>query len=82
MPTSIYQCPTTGLLAQGWFADSGGEGRTETYEGLTCLACRQIHFTNQHTGDMMGRGPRYTEAEAVLMLPDMIDHRFPPTPSS
>jgi hypothetical protein len=57
MPTSIYQCPTTGYLLQGWFADSGREGGAETYEGLTCLVCRQIHFVNRHTGDMVGGGP-------------------------
>jgi hypothetical protein len=56
MATSIYRCPTTGLMVQGWFADDDCDGGAETYEGLTCLFCRRLHFINPRTGDMAGRG--------------------------
>ena len=57
MATPIYQCPTTGLFVQGWFADNGSENRTETYEPLTCLACRRVHLVNPKTGKVLDRGP-------------------------
>jgi hypothetical protein len=57
MPTSIYQCPTTGYRVQGWFPDFGGQDVTETYEPLTCLACRRIHHVNPQTGRVLDGGP-------------------------
>lgn len=57
MVTSIYRCPTTGLMVQGWFADDGSQGRTETYEGLTCLVCRRLHFVNPQTSKVLDSGP-------------------------
>jgi hypothetical protein len=57
MPTPIYQCPTTGYRVQGWFLDNGGRDHTETYEAVTCLACRQVHLVNPHTGNVLDAGP-------------------------
>jgi hypothetical protein len=38
MTTLIFQCPTTGHLVQGWFADHGIEDHRDVYEPITCLA--------------------------------------------
>jgi hypothetical protein len=57
MATLIYQCPTTGYRVQGWLADKGTEDRSESYEQLTCLACRQVHFVNPKTGKVLDQGP-------------------------
>jgi hypothetical protein len=57
LPTPIYQCPTTGYRVQGWFPDDHGRDDTETYEPLTCLACRRVHLVNPKTGKVLGGGP-------------------------
>jgi len=54
MATFIYRCPTTGLSIQGWIADDGvTETDDETYQPLTCLACRQAHLVNPQTGKVV-----------------------------
>jgi hypothetical protein len=50
MTTLIFQCPTTGHLVQGWFADHGIEDHRDVYEPITCLACRRVHNVNPKTG--------------------------------
>jgi hypothetical protein len=52
--TCIYRCPATGLNVQGWFADDVSANEGETYESVTCLACRQTHFVNRSTGRTLG----------------------------
>jgi hypothetical protein len=52
--TCIYRCPTTGLNVQGWFAEDASANEGETYEPVTCLACRQTHFINRSTGRTLG----------------------------
>jgi hypothetical protein len=39
---------------QGWFADDVSATEGETYEPVTCLACRQTHFVNRSTGRTLG----------------------------
>jgi hypothetical protein len=39
---------------QGWFSDNGSEDGGETYEGVTCLACKQVHMVNPRTGKVLG----------------------------
>jgi hypothetical protein len=57
MATSIYRCPTTGHLVQGWIAEGASSGDAETYFPLTCLACRGNHFVNLKNGKVLDRGP-------------------------
>jgi len=47
MATRLFLCPSTGHRVQGWFADNGSEDGGKTYEGVVCLACRQVHMINQ-----------------------------------
>jgi hypothetical protein len=37
-----------------WFADDGSENGGDTYEGVACLACRQVHMVNAKTGKVLG----------------------------
>ena len=53
MATVLFFCPNTGDRVQGWFADDGSED-SETYEAVTCLACRQVHMVNPKTGKVLG----------------------------
>jgi hypothetical protein len=54
MATLFFLCPITGDRVQGWFADNGPENGGETYEGVTCLACAQVHMVNPRTGNVLG----------------------------
>jgi hypothetical protein len=54
MPPLIYRCPTTDQSVQGWFADNGNENGGETYETVTCIACRSVHLINRKTGKTLG----------------------------
>jgi hypothetical protein len=54
MATCLFRCPSTGHRVQGWFADNGSVNGDETYEGVTCLACRQVHMVNPKTGKVLG----------------------------
>jgi len=53
MATRLFLCPSTGHRVQGWFADNGPEDGGETYEGVVCLACRQVHMVNPRTGKVL-----------------------------
>jgi hypothetical protein len=54
MAAFIYRCPNTGLRIQGWVADEV-DSRTndETYQSVTCLACRQTHLVNPSSGKVV-----------------------------
>jgi hypothetical protein len=54
MATRLFVCPSTGHRVQGWFADNGSVNGDETYEGVVCLACRQVHMVNPSTGRVLG----------------------------
>jgi hypothetical protein len=56
MAAVIYRCPTTGLNVQAWFADSPSDNDGETFEVLTCTACKQSHLVNPKTGKVLGGG--------------------------
>ena len=60
MATLLFTCPSTGARVQGWFADDGSEDDGETYEGVTCLACRQVHMVNSRTGKVLGADEELT----------------------
>jgi len=50
----LYRCPTMGLNVQGWFADDASGNNGETYEPVTCAACRQVHLVNPKSGRTLG----------------------------
>ncbi len=51
MPPFLYRCPHTGQTVQG----AAGETMSEdAYEAITCVACRQSHFVNPTTGNVLG----------------------------
>jgi hypothetical protein len=50
--TRVFLCPNSGDRVPGWFADNGSD--SETYEVVTCLACRQVHMVNPETGKVLG----------------------------
>ena len=52
MATRVFLYPNTGDRVQAWFADNGSD--SETYEAVTCLACRQVHMVNPKTGKLLG----------------------------
>jgi hypothetical protein len=52
MAMILFLCPNTGDRVQG-FADDGSEDSGETYERVTCLACRQVHMLNPRTGKVL-----------------------------
>jgi hypothetical protein len=54
MTTLLFTCPNTGSRVQGWFADDGSEAGGDVYEGVTCLACRQVHMVHRQTGRVLG----------------------------
>ena len=55
MPLFIYRCPNTGMNVQGFTADDLTEDDKETYEAVSCTACRQVHWVNPKTEKVLGR---------------------------
>jgi hypothetical protein len=54
MATCVFLCPQTGQRVQGWFADDGSENGGDTYAGVNCLACKQVHMVNPKTRKVLG----------------------------
>jgi hypothetical protein len=55
MPPFIYRCPNTGFRVQGLAPDDDrSEGPDDTFVGIFCLACGQMHFVNPKTGKTPG----------------------------
>jgi hypothetical protein len=54
MAAFLFRCPNTGLHVQGWVADNGSEDTRETYETVSCIACRRTHLVNPTTGKVLG----------------------------
>jgi hypothetical protein len=54
MPPVLFRCPNTGYHVQGWFAEDVSDNGEDTYQSLTCLACRQVHLVNPKTGNVVG----------------------------
>jgi len=51
MAPFTYRCPNTGKTVQGFTAE---EVSDDTYESISCLACRKVHFVNPTTGKVLG----------------------------
>ena len=54
MAPFLFRCPNTGRHVQGWTADDVSEEAGETYETVSCYACRQLHLVNPTTGRVLG----------------------------
>ena len=54
MPAFLYRCPNTGMNVQGWVADDPTERDRDSYEAVTCHACRAVHLVNPQTGKIAG----------------------------
>jgi hypothetical protein len=50
---------------QGWFVDVGPENGGETYQGVSCLTCNQLHMVNPRTGHVLGGFRRRAETRAM-----------------
>jgi len=53
MPTFLYSCPNTGQKVQGFVAEDVSDD-PDTYETVTCLACRRVHLVSPATGKVLG----------------------------
>jgi len=53
MAPFVYRCPNTGLRVQGFIAEDPLDDG-ESYEAITCLACRRLHLVNPVTGRVLG----------------------------
>ena len=59
MTPSLYRCPSTGMMVQGFCAaDDGSDERGDVYIGVHCLACSRIHLINPKTGKVLGADTR------------------------
>jgi hypothetical protein len=53
MATILFRFPDTGYCMQGW-SGRGAVDTAETYESVSCYACRQMHSVNPTTGKVLG----------------------------
>ena len=54
MAPFLFRCPNTGQRVQGWTAEEVSPDEADTYETVTCIACRQVHLVNPATGEVLG----------------------------
>jgi hypothetical protein len=54
MGSLLYRCPATGQKVQTWVSDDGRQLDDNTFESVTCFACRRVHFINPKTGETLG----------------------------
>jgi hypothetical protein len=58
MATVLFRCPTTGFRVQGYTLDETIAGDHDSYEPITCLACKLVHLVNLKSGEVLGQtGP-------------------------
>jgi hypothetical protein len=50
----LYDCPITSQKVQSWLSYDPFEQGENTYESVTCIACRQTHLVNPKTGKAIG----------------------------
>jgi hypothetical protein len=58
MATVLYFCPNTGFRVQGYTVHETTAGDHETYEMVTCLACKRVLLVNPKTGKVAGGGEK------------------------
>jgi len=54
MALFLYRCPNLRFQVQGCVPDDAALDGGETYESVTCTACRQTHLVNPATGKVLG----------------------------
>ena len=57
----IIKCPRTGMNVQASIPDGvaveGSDAASDVaFVSFECLACRQLHYVNRDTGEVMGAG--------------------------
>jgi hypothetical protein len=51
----VIRCPRTGSNVEVWVSESSRSvSNTDEYEGVTCLACMQVHFVHKINGKLLG----------------------------
>ena len=55
MPHVVIRCPRTGSNVQVWVSEGRSVPNTDEYEGVTCLACMQVHFVHKISGKLLGQ---------------------------
>jgi hypothetical protein len=58
MATVIYRCPNTGFRVQGYTVDETVRSDQDSYEPVTCLACKLMHLVNPKSGEVFVAGER------------------------
>jgi hypothetical protein len=68
-----YRCPQSGLMTQTWLSAESVPGDSETYEGITCLACSKQHFICLASGHVLGEDEARPSLRRVpVMAPKQI----------
>jgi hypothetical protein len=57
MASILFRCPVTGMPTHAWLSDTPPAGGADTYESLSCPACRRLHLVNPSTGKVLGSKP-------------------------
>jgi hypothetical protein len=57
MTSFTFRCPNTNLLVQGWSEAASLAG--PYYEAVECAACKQMHFVDPRTGNVMAGEQRH-----------------------
>jgi hypothetical protein len=68
-----YRCPQSGLMTQTWLGAESAAADSETYEGVTCLACSKQHFICLASGHVLGEDEARPSLRRVpVLLPKQI----------
>lgn len=54
MAHEVIRCPRTGLNVQVRVPETTPADKPDSYEGVVCPACGQLHFVNKITGKLLG----------------------------
>jgi hypothetical protein len=53
MASVVFRCPNTLKKTQGWTVDDPSDD-SDAYVPQQCIACRQIHYVNPKSGQVLG----------------------------
>ena len=73
MPDVVIRCPRTGSNVQVWVSEGTSVPNTDEYEGVTCLACMQVHFVHKISGKLLGQQVAGKGLILPSASPDMLD---------
>jgi hypothetical protein len=54
MPPFFFRCPISGSDVHGFVVHETPSPDLDSYEPVTCFACRQMHLVNFRTGKTVG----------------------------